>query len=186
MPQTSLNGTTIAHRKGQFSHSRVKTDTSASCCLFFFFASPHGVFYISPKNRLTERCPKECVYKLPNTPTHALKHTHTHTRTHTHARQQCSCPFSSQQVILSVSVRHTTSSQPRRGTFGSSFSGKNKIKQKQNKTKKKKVGSFFFSYFVSLSPNKEFNLEFLPGTKTSQQVKVPSLDFLFYSIHLAA
>lgn len=66
--QTSLNRTTITHGYGQFSHSRVKTDTSASFSEFFFLFC-HCQFtqrlYISPKNRLKELCPKECVYKLP-------------------------------------------------------------------------------------------------------------------------
>lgn len=50
--------------------------------LIFSYASPHSILYISPKNRLKELCPKECVYKLPiNTLTHALMHSHARTPT---------------------------------------------------------------------------------------------------------
>lgn len=50
--------------------------------LVFFLCQSTQHLYISPKNRLKERCPKECVYKLPiNTLTHALMHAHTRTPT---------------------------------------------------------------------------------------------------------
>lgn len=51
-------------------------NTSASFCQF----AQH--LYISPKNRLKELCPKECVYKLPiDTLTQALMHANTRTPT---------------------------------------------------------------------------------------------------------
>lgn len=115
-------------------HTRIRTVSfihvlkSIHLLVFFFFlcqSTQH--LYISPKNRLKERCPKECVYKLPiNTLTHALMHAHTRTPT-----VYIPPLVSSLQAIPSVSVGHAPSSQPRRGTFGSSFSGKNR----QNKTK---------------------------------------------------
>lgn len=50
--------------------------------LVFFLCQSTQHLYISPKNRLKELCPKECVYKLPiNTLTHALMHAHTRTPT---------------------------------------------------------------------------------------------------------
>lgn len=127
--------------------------------LVFFLCQSTQHLYISPKNRLKERCPKECVYKLPiNTQTPALMHAHT--RTHTNSVHPL---VSSLQAILSVSVGHAPSSQPRRGTFGSSFSGKNR----QNKNKN--VGCYLLSSFVFLcilkSKHIEFNLEFRLGLK---------------------
>lgn len=67
------------------------TDTDSSFILvlkpihllvFFLLCQSTQHLYISPKNRLKELCPKECVYKLPiNTLTHALMHAHTRTPT---------------------------------------------------------------------------------------------------------
>lgn len=114
--------------------------------LFFFLCQFTQHLYISPKNRLKELCPKECVYKLPiNTLTQALMHANTHANS-VHPL------VSSLQAIPLVSVGRAPSSQPRRGTFGSSFSGKNETKQK-----------CWMLPFVSLSP--EFNLEFRLGLK---------------------
>lgn len=88
--QTSLNALTITHEYGQFFHSCVKTNAFASFVLFVFFnhlRQSTQRLYISPKNRLKELCPKECVYKSPiNTRTHAPMHANTH------ARQQCTSP----------------------------------------------------------------------------------------------
>lgn len=120
----------------------LKTDTSASFLFFFSLPVQTQHLYISPKNRLKELCPKECVYKLPiNTLTHALMHAHTRTPT-VYIPLFPLCRRSRQYV------GHAPSSQPRRGTFGSSFSGK---KNKQNKTKMSDV--ILLSSFVSVSPN---------------------------------
>lgn len=144
---------------------------------FFFFASPHSICTFPQRTGWKERCPKECVYKLPiNTLTHALMHTHTRTPT-------VYIPLvSSLQAIPSVSVGHAPSSQPRRGTFGSSFSGKNR----QNKTKMSDVIFCHLLFREVQTYRVQFGI--LPGTKTSQQVKVPSLSLAlsFFSIHLAA
>lgn len=82
--QTSLNE----------QHSHTDTDRSLIHVLksihlqVFFLCQSTQHLYISPETRLKERCPKECVYKLPvNTLSHALMHA----RTRTH--QQCTSPW---------------------------------------------------------------------------------------------
>lgn len=142
--QTSLNGTTITRTDmdSSFIHL-LKIDTSARIFFFFLYfrffclCQSEQHLYISPKNRPKELCPKECVYKLPiNT---------LNTRTHAHARTPTVYiplfPLCGRSPP--VSVGHAPSSRPRRGTFGSSFSGK-------NKTENKKLDVTFFSHILFL------------------------------------
>lgn len=132
--------------------------------LVFFLCQSTQHLYISPETRLKERCPKECVYKLP---VNTLTHTHARTRTNSvHPLGFLSAG------IPSESVRHAPSAQPRRGTFGSS--GK-----KQTKQKCRMLSFVIFCFFKSKHIRVQFGI--LPGTKTSQQVKVPSLFFYLSS-----
>lgn len=135
---------------------------------FLLRRQSHTAFAHFPKEQAL--CPKECVYKLPiNTLPHALMHANKH------AHQQCTSPCFSLWAILSASVRHAPSSQPRRGTFGSSFSGKKKT-NKENKAKKTPDVIFCHLLFLYVQTVQFGNL---PGTKTSQHVKVPTLFFPF-------
>lgn len=132
--------------------------------LVFFLCQSTHLLYISPETRLKERCPKECVYKLPvNTLTHTLMHAHAPT---------VYIPLVSSLRASRHADTHAPSAQPRRGTFGSS--GK-----KQTKQKCRMLSFVIFCFFKSKHIRVQFGI--LPGTKTSQQVKVPSLFFYLSS-----
>lgn len=115
---------------------------------FFLFASPHSVCTFPRRTGWKSFVPRNVFTSCPLT----RQHTHSCTQTHTHTNSVQPL-ISTLQAIPSASVGHAPSSQPRRGTFGSSFSGK-KQPNKAKKTKKKQnVRCYFLSTFVSLSRN---------------------------------
>jgi len=166
-------------------HTRIRTVSfihvlkSIHLLVFFFFlcqSTQH--LYISPKNRLKERCPKECVYKLPiNTLTHALMHAHTRTPTVYIPPLFPLCRQSRQ--YLSDTLPPLSLVEARLAQV--SVAKTDKIKQKCW------MLSFVIVCFSLCLKVQTYRVQFgiSPGTKTSQQVKVPSL-FFFPPIHLAA
>lgn len=121
--------------------------------------------YISPKDRLSKRHPKECVYKLP-------VNTLTHTLMRAHARQQCTPPC----FLSAVRIRRT------RSLRSASWRHVWLKFQWQKQRKEKKMFGCFVLFFCVESEHRRVQFGISPGTKTSQQVKVPSL----FPIHLAA
>lgn len=120
----------------------LKINTSASLTFFFFvffFLPVHTAFCTFPQRTgFKERCPKECVYKLPvNTRTQALMHSHTRTQT-------VYIPVFPLCRRFRQYAEHAPSYQPRRGTFGSSFSGKNKKEKQTKKKRNSNLGCYLF------------------------------------------
>lgn len=76
--RTSLNGTTITHGYGQFSHSRVKINTSA---IFFSFASSHSICTFPQRTGWKSFVPRNVFTSCPLTRLH--RHSCTQTRTPT-------------------------------------------------------------------------------------------------------
>lgn len=110
--------------------------------VFFCLCQSTQHLYISPKNRLKELCPKECVYKLPiNTLTHALMHAHTRTPT-VYIPSFPLCRRSRQ--YLSDALPPLSLVEARLAQVSVA---------KTNKINKKCRMLFFLSSFASLSPN---------------------------------
>lgn len=149
---TALNATTIAHVQTALPFMRSKpTHLPVSPSP----PAPRGVCTFPKRTGWQSFVPRNVFTSLPdNALTHALMHAKKHTRT-----PAAYIPLASALLAMpSAPVGRASSSQPRRGTFGSSFSGKNKEKIKQKRR-------MFFSFFVIFCFVKSSILEICLGLK---------------------